>query len=132
MLAKKLVLLSMVAVRPPFAKLAIVAVPPRLSASAMTAPPCNAPKRLLRSSRTGSSATTLSGETWIILMPSKAANGGCCSASEFIAKFIGWAPGNAGLGAGAAVLIAEHGKDGHPRRGTRRGCQRSVIIYEFG
>src|ERR1700734_605769 len=82
--AKKLVLLSMVAVRPPGGRFATVAVPPRLSASAITAPPCSVPKRLLCTSRTGISATTLSLETWVIFMPMKSANGGWNSASGFI------------------------------------------------
>jgi hypothetical protein len=96
MLAKKFVLLSMVAVRPPFGRLAMVAVPPRLSARAMTAPPCSAPNRLLSSSRTGSSAMTLSFETCD--MPIKVANGGCNAPSGFMSEII--------VTLGHAVLVA--------------------------
>src|SRR6202451_2311082 len=86
--AKKLVLLSMVAVRPPSGRLAKVAVPPRLSASAMIAPPCMAPNRLLSSSRTKISASTLSLETCVTFIPIKLANGGCNSASRFMSWLI--------------------------------------------
>src|SRR5262245_2983780 len=79
--AKKLVLLSIVAVVAPLGRLAMVAVPPRLSASAMMAPPCRMPKRLPSSSRTTSSATTRSRDRWMTFRPRKSAKGGCVSAS---------------------------------------------------
>ena len=65
-------------------RLAVAAVPPRLSAKAIRAPPCMTRLRLVRFSVTRSSAVTRSGETWVIFMPMKAANGGC--SSGFISK----------------------------------------------
>src|SRR5215471_19166732 len=82
--AKKLVLLSTVVVDWPGLRLAVVAVPPRLSASAIRAPPCMIPKRLLRSSRATSSAVTRSGDTWVTLSPRNSAKGGCLFAASFI------------------------------------------------
>src|SRR5690348_4036373 len=82
--AKKLVLLSTVVVDWPGLRLAVVAVPPRLSAKAMRAPPCMIPKRLLRSSRAASSAVTRSGDMCVILRPRNSAKGGCLFAASFI------------------------------------------------
>jgi hypothetical protein len=53
-----------------------VAVPPILSAMPITAPPCRPPLRLVSSSRTTISATTLSRETSMRLSPISLANGG--------------------------------------------------------
>src|ERR1051325_4175559 len=78
--AKKLVLLSTVVVPAPSGRLRKVAVPPMLSASAITAPPCSTPLRLASSSRTTSSATTRSGAAWVIFMPSQRPHGGWPSA----------------------------------------------------
>ena len=63
-------------------RLATAAVPPRLSASAISAPPCSTPLRLLSCSVTTISAVTRSGDTWVIFMPMKSANGGCRSARQ--------------------------------------------------
>src|SRR3974390_805714 len=84
--AKKLVLLSIVVVRWPGLRLAIVAVPPRLSASAISAPPCMMLKRLLNSSRIASLAVTRSRDTCVILMPSQCAKGGCCRAASLTSR----------------------------------------------
>src|SRR5262245_44564480 len=75
--AKKLVLLSSVAVEAPGGRFATAAVPPRLSASAISAPPCSVLFRLVSCGVTGSSAVTRARETWVIFMPMKVANGGC-------------------------------------------------------
>ena len=57
------------------------------TAKAISAPPCSTPLRLVRFSVTGSSAVTRSGETCVIFMPMKSANGGCWSG--FIMKLRG-------------------------------------------
>ena len=80
--AKKLVLLSIVVVICPGPRLATAAVPPRLSASAISAPPCSTPLRLLSCSVTTISAVTRSGDTCVTFMPMKSANGGCRSARQ--------------------------------------------------
>src|SRR5215510_13038808 len=82
--AKKFVLLSIVVVDCSGLRLAVVAVPPRLSARAIRAPPCMIPKRLLRSSRATSSAVTRSGDTWVTFSPRNSANAGCLLAASFI------------------------------------------------
>src|SRR5205823_2572616 len=66
----------------PGLRLAVAAVPPRLSASAMMAPPCRMLKRLLSSSRATSSPVTRSAEIWVILNPRNSANGGCSTAAS--------------------------------------------------
>src|SRR6516162_6500902 len=58
--AKKFVLLSMVAVRPPSGRLMLAVIPPSVSPNAMTAPPWSTPRRLHNSARTGSSASVRS------------------------------------------------------------------------
>jgi hypothetical protein len=57
----KLVLLSIVAVRPPSVRFVSVPSAPNVSAKAMTAPPCSTAGRVQSSSRTIISATILSG-----------------------------------------------------------------------
>src|SRR5262249_1157150 len=77
--AKKLVLLSIVAVRPPSGRLIAAVIPPSVSPSAIIAPPCSTPRRLHRSSRTGSSASPRSGERCRTFTPrdfGKAGNSG--------------------------------------------------------
>ena len=45
----------------------------------ITAPPCSTPLRLVSSSRTTSSDTTRSGDTWVNVIPKKRPNGGWAS-----------------------------------------------------
>jgi hypothetical protein len=71
----KLVLLSIVAVRPPSVRFASVPSAPNVSAKAMTAPPCSTAGRVQSSSRTVISATILSVTALTISMPRSAANG---------------------------------------------------------
>jgi hypothetical protein len=71
----KLVLLSIVAVRPPSVRFASVPSAPNVSAKAMTAPPCGTAGRVQSSSRTIISATILSVTALTISMPRSAANG---------------------------------------------------------
>jgi len=72
--AKKFVLLSMVAVRPPSGRLMLAVIPPSVSPNAMTAPPWSTPRRLHNSARTGSSASVRSGERWMIFTPRSLVN----------------------------------------------------------
>jgi hypothetical protein len=74
--AKKLVLLSMVAVRPPSGRLILAVIPPSISPKAITAPPWSTPRRLHNSARTGSSASVRSGERWRTLTPRSLVNAG--------------------------------------------------------
>src|SRR5215470_1583530 len=74
--AKKLVLLSMVAVRPPPGRLTPAVIPPSISPKAITAPPWSTPRRLHNSARTGSSASVRSGERWRTFTPRSLANAG--------------------------------------------------------
>src|SRR4051812_13478745 len=66
---KKLVLLSIVVVRAPSAKLSTLAAPPRMSAKAMMAPPCMTPLRLASSSPTVNSASIRSREPLVKRTP---------------------------------------------------------------
>src|SRR5215467_1708889 len=67
--AKKLVLLSIVAVRWSLASAALAVMPPMVSAQPITAPPCITPRRLHNSSRMNSSASLRSGDRLVTLMP---------------------------------------------------------------
>jgi hypothetical protein len=67
--AKKLVLLSIVAVAWLGASEAEAVIPPMMSASAMMAPPCMTSRRLHRSSRLVSSASLRSGERVMTFTP---------------------------------------------------------------
>src|SRR5262249_9686591 len=67
--AKKLVLLSMVAVTWPLASAALAVMPPMVSAQPITAPPCMTPRRLQSSSRITSSASLRSGDRLINVKP---------------------------------------------------------------
>jgi hypothetical protein len=67
--ARKFVLDSTVVVEAPGGRLSIVATPPRVSARAMMAPPCMMPGTVQSSSRTVTSALTLSGSTSSRRMP---------------------------------------------------------------
>src|SRR5690349_16884855 len=67
--AKKLVFDSMVAVASPSRRLRNAAVPPTVSASAISAPPCRLPCRVRRWSRISISATTRSGPASTKRMP---------------------------------------------------------------
>ena len=60
----------------PLGRFATVAVPPRLSASAMTAPPCSTSPVVQSSGRTCIEATTRSGPTSLSWMPSNPGNSG--------------------------------------------------------
>src|SRR4051794_7404187 len=66
---KKFVLLSIVVVRAPSARLSTLAAPPRISAKAMMAPPCMTPLRLASSSPTVSSAAIRSREPLVKRTP---------------------------------------------------------------
>src|SRR5215813_4163245 len=74
--ARKLVLLSMVAVRPPSGRLTLAVIPPSISPKAITAPPWSTPRRLHNSARTGSSASVRSGERWRRFTPRSLKNAG--------------------------------------------------------
>src|SRR5262245_44454810 len=74
--AKKLVLLSMVAVLPPSGRLILAVIPPSISPKAITAPPWSTPRRLHNSSGTGSSASVRSGERWSTFTPRSLVNAG--------------------------------------------------------
>src|SRR5690606_23514908 len=74
--AKKLVLLSIVVVIVPRGRLTIVAMPPRWSASAMSAPPCRMPWPFSISGRTVISATMRSGVISVIFHPMRPAKAG--------------------------------------------------------
>src|SRR5262249_15983045 len=74
--AKKLVLLSMVAVLPPSGRLTLAVIPPSISPQAITAPPWSTPRRLHNSARTGSSASVRSGERWRTFTPRSLVNAG--------------------------------------------------------
>ena len=67
--AKKLVLLSIVAVRCPSGRAATVVMPPMISPQPMIAPPCITPRRLVSSSRTTNSASLRCAVRMTTLMP---------------------------------------------------------------
>ena len=73
--AKKLVLLSMVAVRWPSGRAAKVVIPPMVSAQPMIAPPCITLRRLHRSSRMNNSASLRSAVRLMIFTPRSLTNG---------------------------------------------------------
>src|ERR1700722_10847121 len=73
--AKKLVLLSMVAVLWPSLRAALAVMPPKVSPQAITAPPCMTPRRLHRSSRTRSSDSVRSAVRLMIFTPISRVNG---------------------------------------------------------
>jgi hypothetical protein len=89
--AKKLVLLSIVAVWPPGLRLLLAVIAPIVSPKAMTAPPWSTPRRLHSSSRTVNCASVRSGERRITFSPRSLLNGAtsgsainriCCSLDE--------------------------------------------------
>src|SRR5262249_62271412 len=84
--AKKLVLLSMVAVRPPSGRLMLAVIPPSVSPKAITAPPWSTPRRLHNSARTVSLASLRSGERCSTFTPSSLVNGGRSGAAMVISR----------------------------------------------
>ena len=106
-------------------------MPPRLSATAITAPPWRPPLRLVSSSRTRSSAVTLSRVAVTILASSKWANGGCVSAiarkrssAEWSASVIAKVPRSAG-----GPAFGNNARDARSLYGKRHGLCRAFLSF---
>ena len=131
--AKKLVLLSMVAVRPLLGRRDARGHAAEGVAQAITAPPCMTPRRLHRSSRTVSSASVRSAVRWSTFTPRSLVKGGTSGRAIGVTLLLAMpVHSTAGAGRQRAAARAAPLERAWPVGGSTGACVGSAVLVAGG